>query len=391
MAVDKTLRQIGRHRSLVTIQFGMNPSSLTHECSFRSTKRVRHLLVGLVVFLAACSSPAANSTQVSPLPTRFQAVRVVTPTPPSEVAPEPESGRDTPISSILPANLPKDATFKGIPEIGGQLAFASSRSGMFSIYLMDFATGAMRQLTSSPEPGDAEPFWSPDGKQIAFVSGDARRNYQYRIDAIASSGSGRRTLVQEGSYNGAPSYSPDGSKLLFHSNRDGNFEVYVANSDGSAQTNLSNHPANDAPAVWFPGGNRILFASDRGDGNFRLYVMEADGSGQRLFFERAGHWVDQARFSPSGQRLAVTIRATTSLDIHIALLNADGTGFQQVTGGSGQFRDPFWIDEETLLVSARTSTADYWHLFLLSFKMGGLTLTPLTFGDAHNRNPVWHK
>lgn len=340
------------------------------------------------MFLTACGSQEGNLTQTSPLPTPFRTVRVVTAMPPA-VAPEGTTAAQT--APILPVNLPKDATFKGLPEIGGQLAFASSRDGVFSIYLMDFATGATRRVTNSPEPGDAEPFWSPDGKQIAFTSGDAGRNYQYRIDAVTLDGTARRTLVQEGPYNGAPSYSPDGSKLLFHSNRDGNFEVYVANADGSAQTNLSNHPANDAPAVWFPDGSRILFASDRGDGNFRLYSMKTDGSEQKLFFERAGHWVDQARFSPSGKRLAVTVRAVTGLDIHIALLNADGTGFQQITGGPGQFRDPFWIDEETLLVSARVSTADYWHLFLLSFKTGGVSLTPLTFGNANNRNPVWRK
>jgi TolB protein len=70
--------------------------------------------------------------------------------------------------------------------------------------------------------------------------------------------------------------------IAFVSNRDGNYEIYVMNGDGSELKNLTNNPADDGgedygPA-WSPDGKRILFSSNR-DGNAEIYVMNADGSG----------------------------------------------------------------------------------------------------------------
>jgi Tol biopolymer transport system component len=80
-----------------------------------------------------------------------------------------------------------------------------------------------------------------------------------------------------------PSWSPDGGKIVFVSNRDvyehyGDREVYVMNADGSGQTNLTSRPGIDQGPAWSPDGSRIVFTSSR-DGNFEIYVMNADGSG----------------------------------------------------------------------------------------------------------------
>ena len=67
-------------------------------------------------------------------------------------------------------------------------------------------------------------------------------------------------------------------KIAFHSDRDGNFEVYAMNADGSSQTDLTNNPALDQAPAWSPDGTKIVFSSRR-DGNTELYTMAADGSG----------------------------------------------------------------------------------------------------------------
>src|SRR3990170_1838494 len=68
-------------------------------------------------------------------------------------------------------------------------------------------------------------------------------------------------------------------KIAFESDRDGNYELYTMNADGSGQTNLTNNAAYDTHAVWSPDGMKIAFTSDR-DGNYDVYVMNANGSGQ---------------------------------------------------------------------------------------------------------------
>src|SRR6185436_11226570 len=60
-----------------------------------------------------------------------------------------------------------------------------------------------------------------------------------------------------------PAWSPDGRKLAFVSERDGNAEIYVMNADGSAQENLTRQPANDSHPAWSPDGRKIAFVSRR--------------------------------------------------------------------------------------------------------------------------------
>ena len=74
-------------------------------------------------------------------------------------------------------------------------------------------------------------------------------------------------------------WSPDGRKIVFVSDRDGNLEIYVMNADGSGQRNLTRHPGYDSDPEWSPDGRKIAFATKR-EGNFEIYVMNADGSGQ---------------------------------------------------------------------------------------------------------------
>ncbi len=78
----------------------------------------------------------------------------------------------------------------------------------------------------------------------------------------------------------APAQAQETGQIAFVSDRDGNFEIYVMNADGSGQTNLTNNPAVDGllGIDWSPDGSRIAFTSDR-DGNDEVYVMNADGSG----------------------------------------------------------------------------------------------------------------
>jgi TolB protein len=103
-------------------------------------------------------------------------------------------------------------------------------------------------------------------------------------------GSGVTRLTSLTSPNVAPAWSPDGSNIAFASYRDGNYEVYVMNADGSSQTRLTNNAASDGfygvsqselyyGITWSPDGTQLAFISRR-DGNLEIYRMEADGSNQ---------------------------------------------------------------------------------------------------------------
>ena len=96
--------------------------------------------------------------------------------------------------------------------------------------------------------------------------------------------------------------APETAKIVFRSMRDGNFEIYSMNPDGSDQTNLTQHRANDYAPVWSPTGKQILFVSDRG-GIPDLYLMDPDGTNVRQVFKKLiGR--EFPTWSPDGKAIA---------------------------------------------------------------------------------------
>jgi len=112
--------------------------------------------------------------------------------------------------------------------------------------------------------------------KIAFSSD---RDGNYEIYVMNPDGSGQTRLTTNNSKEEHPNWSPDGTKIAFSSNSDGNWEIYVMNSNGSGQTNLTKNYAADEQPSFSPDGTKITFTSNR-DGNNEIYVMNSDSSGQ---------------------------------------------------------------------------------------------------------------
>lgn len=172
---------------------------------------------------------------------------------------------------------------------GRRIAFVSNRDDNGEIYVMNFDGSGLSRLTHNTV-SDTHPVWSPDGRWIAYVSDEAGNSEIYVInlaDALqGTDGSGQTNLTSDPTDDSDPVWSPDGAQLAFASYRSGNSEIYIVNvtdllspENLPPPINLTQNAAYDWNPVWSPDGKRLAFISDR-DGNFEIYLMSADGSGQ---------------------------------------------------------------------------------------------------------------
>jgi Tol biopolymer transport system component len=167
---------------------------------------------------------------------------------------------------------------------GRRLTFASGVVGIGNVwvYVVNVDGSGQQQLTRD---WGQDPVWSPDGQRIAFMSYRNERpsggqRWQKVMYVMNADGSERRTLTWLSKRDGSYSWSPDGQRLAFVSDRDGNDEVYVINVDGTGLRRLTHSPARDGHPVWSSDGRTIGFVSNRG-GNRDIHVMNADVSGLR--------------------------------------------------------------------------------------------------------------
>ena len=133
----------------------------------------------------------------------------------------------------------------------------------------------MMRVTDHPG-ADIVASWSPDGTKFAFFTD---RDGNWEIYVMDADGSHPVNLTRDPGNDFWPSWSPDGTKIAFMSkwDNDHDFEIYVIDADGSYPVNLTMTEGKDDTPSWSPDGTKIAFSTNR-DGNFEIYVVDADGS-----------------------------------------------------------------------------------------------------------------
>ena len=124
-------------------------------------------------------------------------------------------------------------------------------------------------------------------------------------------------------------------RIVFTSMRDGNPEIYVMDADGENQENLTNHPAHDAEPDWSPDGTKIAFVSDRNGDRTQIYVMNADGKNVIRLTDGRG-WKGDPDWSPDGQKIAFSV---DDWEDYIAVMDADGNNREKL---EDEARHPSW-------------------------------------------------
>ena len=199
----------------------------------------------------------------------------------------------------------------------GEIAFASSRSGVPQIYIVNLDLTGLTPLTNLDE-GACQPTWSPDGSQIIFIS-------------------------------------PCLTRGEFFDNTYSNSSLYIMNADGSGQKPLTGVPGSDYDPDWSPDGKRIAFTSLR-DGKKDIYVLTLETGAIVRLTTVAGDVQanSQPSWSPFGNQIAYTVKRVNTYQVWV--MSDSGQGNTQIARSGQLYWDflPAWAsDSETILFSQR--------------------------------------
>lgn len=224
------------------------------------------------------------------------------------------------------------------------------------------------------------PAWSPDSRQLAYVSFEGNKSSIF----VQTLRTGNRFQVSsKPGINGAPSFSPDGRKLVVTlGGVDGNLDIYVLDINSRRTTRLTTHRSIDTEGAWSPDGRYIYFTSDRSGGPQVYRVRANGGTPERVTFE--GSYNARPRLSPDGTRLAMVHNDRGNY--RIAVMNLERKDLLVLSSGRQDESPSFAPNSDILIYATRQGRNGV----LETVSADGLIRQKMASGAGGDvREPVW--
>jgi TolB protein len=255
----------------------------------------------------------------------------------------------------------------------------SAEDRVFRLIVADADGENAAVLVQSSQPL-MSPAWSPDGRQIAYVSFEGNQSAIY-VQTVRT-GTRQRVSMRAG-INGAPVFSPDGRQLaLTLSLNDGNLDIYTLDLTNQVLRRITQNAAIDTEATWSADGESLFFTSDR-PGSPQIYRVQAEPGGrvQRVTFE--GTYNTRARVSPDGNSLAL-IHRNQGRD-RVAVLDYEN-GFLDILSEGQLDESPSFAPNGAMIIYA---TRDGGEGVLAAVSTDGRVHTRIQSAGGDVREPVW--
>jgi TolB protein len=271
----------------------------------------------------------------------------------------------------------------GIPGVfGTKVAYVSAEgteaARNFALIVSDMDGENQFTIMESTDP-IMSPAWSPDSRQLAYVS------FENGVSTIfvQTLRTGNRIKVSSrAGINGAPSFSPDGRKLVLTlGGVDGNLDIHILDLGTREITRLTTNRAIDTEGTWSPDGQTIFFTSDRSGGPQVYRINVNGGSPERVTFE--GSYNARPRLSPDGSKLALV-----TLDrgnYRVGVFDLEDRELLVLSAGQQDESPSFAPNSDSLIYATRQGRNGV----LEMVSADGLVRQRLGSGRGDIREPVW--
>ncbi len=258
-----------------------------------------------------------------------------------------------------------------------RISYVSKAAGRHTLWVAD-ADGEQAQVAvAGPEP-IISPAWSPDSRELAYVSFETKKAVVYVQDILSGK---RRVVANFRGSNSAPAWSPDASQLVVTLTRDGSSQLYTMSRGGDNLRRLTNSGAIDTEGAWSADGQFIYFVSDRGGGPQIYRVPSGGGVADRVTFQ--GNYNISPALSADGRYMAYVSRTGNSFRLMLQEL-AGGTSIA-LTDTNDDESPSFSPNSRLVIYASRAGGRDV----LMTTNLTGRIKTRLAIPQADVREPVW--
>jgi TolB protein len=261
-----------------------------------------------------------------------------------------------------------------------RIAYVTKGGGRFTLRVAD-ADGEAGQVPLNSNDPIISPAWSPDGRELAYVSFEEQKAVIYIQDVATGK---RRAVANFRGSNSAPAWSPDGQTLAATLSRGGGSQLFLMGRNGDNVRRLTTSTSIDTEPAFTPDGRSVYFVSDRGGGPQVYRTPIAGGSVERVTF--GGAYNISPAISPDGRTLAYISRVGGAFRLHTLDLATPGAAPVALTDTSDDESPSFAPNGKLIIYASRAQGRDVLMTTTLDGKIKARLVVSST---ADMREPSW--